>query len=89
MNGKKVKRLDKSIQSLMEMLRDFAHKRVLKIRKGYRGYKLIEIHKSHKKSEGISNSLVEGLDEMGKFWSIQSTSTGIDIQGVPQQYHRF
>jgi len=44
-----VKRLDKSIQSLMEMLRDYAHNRLMKIRNGYRGYKLFDIDKSHKK----------------------------------------
>jgi len=82
MDGKKVKRLDKSIQSLMDMLRDFAHKRLMKIRKGYRGYKLFDIDKSHKKSEEIDCPLVEGADERGKVWCIQSTTTGMDIYEI-------
>ena len=76
-----MKRLDKSIQSLMEMLRDFAHNRLMKIRNGYRGYKLFDIDKSHKKSDEIDFPLVEDNDEKGKFWCIQST-TGTDIYEI-------
>lgn len=79
MDGKRVKRLDKSIQSLMDILRDFAHKRSLKIRKGYQGYKVFKIDKSHKRSEEISFLLVESSDERGKHWSIQSTTIINDI----------
>ncbi|XP_074596218.1 uncharacterized protein LOC141851373 [Brevipalpus obovatus] len=82
MDGKKVKRLDKSIQSLMDMLRDYAHRRVIKIRKGYRSSKLFAINRSHDRSLKINQPLVECSDEEGKFWCIQSTTTGTDIYEI-------
>ena len=82
MDGKRVKRLDKSIHCLMNMLQSFARERLLKNFKGYSGKKIYEIDKRHKKCLIINCPIVESFDPEGKYWFIQSTTSGHDIYEI-------
>lgn len=64
--GKKVKRIDKAIVTLMKFIRDKLFDRLVVQNKGKISTKLAAIRKIHKKSVGLNNTVIE----MGKSWNV-------------------
>lgn len=70
LDGKKPKRMDKTIEALMNLVRDKLFSRLIKLMKNTPPCKVREIDKSHKKSLEISTDEIEKRDEK---WLVESS----------------
>lgn len=77
LEGKKCKRIDKTINAVMKLARDSMFKRLIKIAKNASNSKTRKIHESHKNSLSIPDQIQ--ILEGGKFWKINS-STNPSVQ---------
>ncbi|XP_069676181.1 uncharacterized protein [Periplaneta americana] len=73
LEGKKCKRLDKSLNGLLGLVRDKMFEAVVKFSKNKLSSKKIKIRESHKKSQEIKEAMISELKE-GK-WLVSSSST--------------
>lgn len=72
LNGKHVKRLDKTIHSLMKFIKDKLFERIVTMNKGKISSKVKELRKRHKSSKELDiSSIIES--EMG--WKVPAAST--------------
>lgn len=77
LEGKKCKRIDKTINAVMKLARDSMFKRLIKIAKNASNSKTRKIHESHKNSLSIPDQIQ--ILEGGKLWKINS-STNPSVQ---------
>lgn len=76
LEGKKVKRLDKTINAVLKYTRDCLFKRAIKLIKKAPNERIQRIKNSHKLSENIVREMIEHLeDEEQKSWLVQSSSS--------------
>lgn len=73
LEGKKCKRLDKTINAGMKMTRDMIFKRLIKVSKDTMTSKEKNIHASHKRSESITSNSIRALENK-KSWIVDSAS---------------
>ena len=71
LEGKKCKRIDKTINAVMKLARDSMFKRLIKVAKNASNSKSRKIHESHKSSESISSDKIQIL-EGGQSWIVNS-----------------
>lgn len=76
LEGKQVKRLDKSINAVMKLARDSFFKRLIKLAKNHSSDKTQDVHRSHKASVTIELRDVETVEEQ-KTWIVPSKSNSV------------
>lgn len=73
LEGKKVKRLDKTINAVLKIARDSLFKRLIKLSKNTRTEKLQDISRSHKWSKSISPHSIKVVKESEE-WLVSSSA---------------
>jgi len=73
LEGKKCKRLDKTINAVMKLARGSMFKRLIKVAKNASNSKSRKIHECHKSSESISSDKIQIL-EGGQSWIVNSST---------------
>jgi hypothetical protein len=74
LEGKKIKRLDKTIHAVLNVARDSLFKRLIRLTKQSSDHKTDRIHKSHKKSYGIGSEMVKTVNP-GSEWLVKSLTS--------------
>jgi len=83
LEGKKCKRIDKTINAVMKLARDSMFKRLIKVAKNALNYKIRKIHESHKYSESISSDKIL-IAEDGQSWIINSLTNPLENIVLPE-----
>lgn len=73
LEGKKVKRLDKTINAVMKMARDSLFKRLIKLTKQTVSERVLRINKAHKASENVVSSAFV-VSKEGEEWFVSSSN---------------
>ncbi|GFV77209.1 uncharacterized protein TNCV_444391 [Trichonephila clavipes] len=82
LQGKKVKRLDKALFSLMKFVRDRVFDRLISLEKGKVSSKISQLRKRHKVGQSLTSLCIENNEDE---WSVSSTR-GKDIYIVKRSF---